>query len=70
MILLDTHVVVWLALEPHKLSKRAKDAIRTASMQGGLAIAEITLFGVGLDRRERAGGDHSQNPSFACALPK
>lgn len=44
MILLDTHVVVWLALEPEKLSKRAKEAIRAARIQGGLAIAGITLF--------------------------
>ena len=44
MILLDTHVVVWLALEPAKLSKRAKEAIRAARNQGGLAIAAITLL--------------------------
>jgi PIN domain nuclease of toxin-antitoxin system len=30
MILLDTHIVVWLAFEPGKLSKRAKEAIRAA----------------------------------------
>lgn len=44
MILLDTHVVVWLAFEPDKLSKRAKEAIRGARLQGGLAIAAITLL--------------------------
>lgn len=44
MILLDTHVVVWLALDPGKLSKRAKEAIRAARIQGGLAIASITLL--------------------------
>ena len=44
MILLDTHVVLWLAFEPDKLSKRAKEAIRTARTQGGLAIAAITLL--------------------------
>ena len=44
MILLDTHVVVWLAFEPDKLSKRAKEAIRAARIQGGLAIAGITLL--------------------------
>jgi len=44
MILLDTHVVVWLALEPDKLSKRAKEAIRASHREGGLAIAGITLF--------------------------
>jgi len=44
MILLDTHVVIWLAFQPDKLSKRAKEAIRAARLQGGLAIAGITLL--------------------------
>jgi PIN domain nuclease of toxin-antitoxin system len=44
MILLDTHIVIWLALEPDRLSKRAKEAIRTARIEGGLAIAGITLL--------------------------
>jgi PIN domain nuclease of toxin-antitoxin system len=43
MILLDTHVVVWLAFEPDKLSKRASDVIRAARIEGGLAIAAITV---------------------------
>lgn len=43
MILLDTHIVVWLAFEPDKLSKNAKEAIRAARIEGGLAIASITL---------------------------
>jgi PIN domain nuclease of toxin-antitoxin system len=44
MILLDTHVVIWLAFQPHKLSKRAKEVVRAARLQGGLAIAGITLL--------------------------
>jgi PIN domain nuclease of toxin-antitoxin system len=44
MIILDTHVVLWLAFEPDKLSKRAREAIRAAHAQGGLAIAAITLL--------------------------
>jgi PIN domain nuclease of toxin-antitoxin system len=44
MILLDTHVVVWLAFEPGKLSERAKEAIHSARLQDGLAIAGITLL--------------------------
>jgi PIN domain nuclease of toxin-antitoxin system len=44
MILLDTHIVIWLAFEPDKLSKRAKEVIRAARLQGGLAIAGITLM--------------------------
>jgi PIN domain nuclease of toxin-antitoxin system len=44
MILLDTHIVLWLAFEPDKLSKRAKEVIRAARLQDGLAIAGITLL--------------------------
>lgn len=44
MILLDTHVLIWLATEPNKLSKKAADAIRRASAEGGIAIAAITLW--------------------------
>lgn len=44
MILLDTHVVVWLASDPGKLSRKASDAIREASREGGTAISAITLW--------------------------
>jgi PIN domain nuclease of toxin-antitoxin system len=44
VILLDTHIVIWLAFEPDKLSKRAKEAIRAAQLADGLAIAAITLM--------------------------
>jgi PIN domain nuclease of toxin-antitoxin system len=44
MILLDTHIAIWLAAEPTRLSKHAKEAIRAARIEGGLAIASITLM--------------------------
>ena len=44
MILLDTHVLIWLASEPGKLSKGAREAIRASSQAGGLAISAITLW--------------------------
>jgi PIN domain nuclease of toxin-antitoxin system len=44
MILLDTHVLIWLASEPAKLSKRASRAIRKAGHEGGIAISAITLW--------------------------
>lgn len=46
MILLDTHVLIWLASEPGKLSKHASDAIRKASRETGIAICAITLWEV------------------------
>ena len=44
MILLDTHVLVWLAVEPRRLSRAAASAIRRAAAADGLAIASITLW--------------------------
>ena len=44
MILLDTHVLIWLASEPGKLSNGAREAIRTSTEAGGLAISAITLW--------------------------
>lgn len=44
MILLDTHVWVWLALEPKKLSRAATTAIGRASEGGGISIASISLW--------------------------
>ncbi|MBZ5645177.1 MAG: type II toxin-antitoxin system VapC family toxin [Acidobacteriia bacterium] len=42
MILLDTHVLIWLAFEPAKLSKTASKAIHAGSRSGGLGISAIT----------------------------
>lgn len=44
MILLDTHVLVWLAAEPARLSRAATSAIRRALRSGGIAIASISLW--------------------------
>jgi PIN domain nuclease of toxin-antitoxin system len=45
VILLDTHVVAWLAFDQTRLSKKAKEAINDAREKGaGLAISDITLL--------------------------
>lgn len=44
MILLDTHVLLWLALSPERLSRAAASSIRRARNSDGIAIADITLF--------------------------
>ena len=45
MILLDTHVVLWLTTDPAKLSSKARSAIEDARKNGdGLAISDITLL--------------------------
>jgi PIN domain nuclease of toxin-antitoxin system len=45
VILVDTHVVVWLAFDQTQLSKNARAAINEARQSGGgLAISDITLL--------------------------
>jgi len=45
LILLDTHVVVWLAFEPTRVSRPAQAAIDEARLSGrALAISDFTLF--------------------------
>ena len=45
MILVDTHVVAWLAFDQDRISRKARAAIDDARNQGdGLAISDITLL--------------------------
>jgi PIN domain nuclease of toxin-antitoxin system len=45
LILVDTHVVVWLAFDEARISKQARSAIEKARRNGeGLAISDISLF--------------------------
>lgn len=44
MILLDTHVLVWLVGQPEKLSRPATSAIRRARSSDGLSIADATVW--------------------------
>jgi PIN domain nuclease of toxin-antitoxin system len=44
MILVDTHALVWLKVEPFRLSTTASEAIRAARQNGGIAISAITLW--------------------------
>ncbi len=44
MILLDTHVLVWMVAESKRLSRPATAAIRAAQESGGVAISAITLW--------------------------
>ena len=55
MILLDTHVVVWLALEPARISRKVKSLIEQARARNEeLAISDMTLFEVAsLSRKAR-----------------
>src|SRR5712664_1765448 len=48
LILVDTHVVVWLAFEEYRISSKAKAAINEArNLRDGLAISDMTLLEIG-----------------------
>ena len=48
MILVDTHVVVWLAFDQTQISSKARAAIEEArALRDGLAISDMTLWEVG-----------------------
>ena len=44
MILLDTHVLIWMVSDSKKLSRKAREAIQAARMGTGVAIADISLW--------------------------
>jgi PIN domain nuclease of toxin-antitoxin system len=44
VILLDTHVLVWLVAQPERLSRTAASAIRRGRASDGLGIADITVW--------------------------
>ena len=49
MVLVDTHVVIWLALEPERISKKARTAIEETRRRGdGLAISDMTLLEIAM----------------------
>ena len=55
MILVDTHVVVWLALQPEKISKKARMAIEEVRRIGqGVGISDVALLEISiLERKAR-----------------
>lgn len=44
MVVLDTHVWLWLALEPRRLSAAATAAVRQAADADGIAVASISFL--------------------------
>ena len=48
MILLDTHILVWLVSDSNRLSHDAAREMRKAEQRGELAIASITLWELAL----------------------
>jgi PIN domain nuclease of toxin-antitoxin system len=53
VILVDTHVVIWLAMEPTRISQKARTAITDTRRSGqGIAISDITLFEISTQHRK------------------
>jgi PIN domain nuclease of toxin-antitoxin system len=48
LILLDTHVLVWLVTQDGRLSRPAASAIRRARSSDGIAVADISLWEIAL----------------------
>ena len=49
LILLDTHVVLWLAFEENRITRKARAAIAEARQtERGLAISDFTLYELSL----------------------
>jgi PIN domain nuclease of toxin-antitoxin system len=44
VILLDTHVLIWMSSDPARLSSKARQRLMQARRDSGLAIASITLW--------------------------
>lgn len=48
MILLDTHVLLWMSSASRRLSAKARTAIQDARGSGGIFISDITLWEIAL----------------------
>jgi PIN domain nuclease of toxin-antitoxin system len=54
VILLDTHIVLWLAFDQGRISKKARAAIEGVRQSGeGLGISDITLLEIATLERKR-----------------
>ena len=62
MILLDTHLLIWLLVTPGNLSQRDRRIIQTARKQGPLGLSAISLWEIAwLAENKRIGIDVSVN---------
>ena len=68
VILLDTHVLIWMAMEPDRLSKRAVTAIQNAKSTGEIYIADITLWEIATLVRHGRIAIHGSIDSFLHEL--
>ena len=48
MITLDTHVIIWDALKPEKISPKAREGINLANDSGEIIIVDISLWEIAM----------------------
>ena len=48
MIVADTHIIVWDALKPESLSKKAREALLIANETDGIIFCEISLWEIAM----------------------
>jgi PIN domain nuclease of toxin-antitoxin system len=53
MIVADTHVIIWDALEPDRLSSKAQKAISEANKLDGIIFCEISLWEIAMLMKKR-----------------
>ncbi len=46
--MLDTHIIIWNAIKPEHLSKKAKNAITTANKTDGIIISDISFWEIAM----------------------
>jgi PIN domain nuclease of toxin-antitoxin system len=69
MILLDTHVMVWLLTAPQQISVRARDAIVQARIADeGIGYSPVSLFEIGYATRRNRLPLNSTTREFAAAI--
>ncbi|MFL6444588.1 MAG: type II toxin-antitoxin system VapC family toxin [Candidatus Sulfotelmatobacter sp.] len=71
MILLDSHVVVWLAADDPRLSTKARAAIEQARRDDrGLAVSDFTLYELSMLFRKKQIGLATSVESFLSEVEK
>jgi PIN domain nuclease of toxin-antitoxin system len=48
VIVLDTHVIIWDALQPERLSRGAQKAIAQANKEDGILLCDISLWEIAM----------------------
>ncbi len=48
MIVVDTHVIIWDALQPEKISRKARAEIKAANESDGIIFCDISLWEIAI----------------------